>query len=141
MKRPAGVTIIAMLGFLLGAPLALADLLIAFRGRWLVISEFSFGRALGGAVLAVIAALLIDASVGLLLLQEWARVLTIVLNAIHLVLAALGLVEAFRYIHMTSFMATMFSHIAMLVIGIWIVVYLLSPGVKRAIGQKSPAVV
>ncbi|HVB87823.1 MAG TPA: hypothetical protein VNK23_14280 [Candidatus Dormibacteraeota bacterium] len=138
MRRPAGITIIAIVGLLLGALLALAELLIVFRGRWLVISEFSFGHALGGAVLAVIAALLIGTSIGLLLLEEWARILAIVLNAVHLVIAALGLFDALRNIHMPFFVGMMFRHIVMLVIGIWIIVYLISPRVKRAFGSTAP---
>jgi hypothetical protein len=138
MRRPAGITIIAIVGLLLGALLALAELLIVFRGRWLVIFEFSFGHALGGAVLAVIAALLIGTSIGLLLLEEWARILAIVLNAVHLVIAALGLFDALRNIHMPFFVGMMFRHIVMLVIGIWIIVYLISPRVKRAFGSTAP---
>lgn len=137
MERPAGVTIIAILGLLLGALLAVADLLIVFRGRWLVISEFSFGHVLGGAVLAVIAALLIVTCIGLLKLQEWARILTIVLNAAHLVVAALGLMDAFRHLHTPFFVGVMLRHIVMLAIGIWIIVYLIQPKVKQTF--RAPA--
>jgi hypothetical protein len=92
-----------------------------------------------GVVLLGLAALVIVTSIGLLKLQEWARILTIVLNAVHLVVAALGLLDAFRNIHIPFFVGVMLRHIVMLAIGIWIIVYLIQPKVKQAFAAKPSA--
>jgi hypothetical protein len=139
VQRPAGVTIIAVLGLILGALVLMAGLWVVFSGRWLVVSEMSFGTALGGVVLLGLAALVIITSVGLLNLQEWARVLAIVLNAVHLVVAALGLMESFRHIRIPFFFGMMLRHILMIAIGVWIIVYLIQPHVKQAFRRPTPA--
>ena len=146
MQRPAGVTIIAILGIIVGA-------LAAFEGFWFWIGSAMFsamahqplgmmmgmGGAFAGVVLIGIAAVVIVTSIGLLKLREWARVLAIVLNAIHLVVAGLGLLDAFRNIHMLFFVGMMLRHIVMLAIGIWIIVYLIQPKVKQAFRTSLPA--
>jgi hypothetical protein len=144
MKRPTGVTIVAVLGLVLAAVAVLESLVYlmhggAFSAPAKVFSSGHSGAGMIGLALLAGAVLVTAACIGLLKLREWSRVLAIALNAAHLVLAALGLFEAFRHIHMTSFRQTMLSHIVMLVIGIWIIVYLLSPGVRRAFGPRSSA--
>ncbi len=145
MQRPTGVTIIAVLGIIFGALVALAGLW-AWVGAALfsAVAERRFGMMIGmggafaGIVLLGLAALVIVTSVGLLNLQEWARVLAIVLNAVHLVVAALGLMEAFRHIHMLFFFGMMLRHIVMIAIGVWIIVYLIQPKVKQAFRGPAP---
>jgi hypothetical protein len=139
--RPAGVTIIAVLGIIFGALVALVGLLLLVRGSVAFVGDMSFygGRSVfGGVVLLGIAALVIVTSVGLLNLQEWARVLMIILNAVHLVVAGLGLMEAFRNIHIPFFFGMMLRHVVMIAIGVWIIVYLIQPHVKQAFRRPTP---
>jgi hypothetical protein len=142
VQRPAGVTIIAILGIILGAIVALLGLLLLVRGSVAFMGDMSFYGGSGvfaALVLLGIAALVIVTSVGLLNLQEWARVLAIVLNGVHLVVAALGLMEAFRHIHTLFFFGMMLRHIVMIAIGVWIIVYLIQPKVKAAFRGPAPA--
>ena len=140
MKRPAGVTIIAILGFIVGGLAVMEGLLVWLRGTAFFAPGVSLhtGGASAGVVLLGLAALVIVTCIGLLKLQEWARILTIVLNAVHLVVAALGLLDAFRNIHITFFVGVMLRHIVMLAIGVWIIVYLIQPKVKQAFVTKAP---
>lgn len=146
MQRPTGVTIIAVLGIIFGAAAALEGLWIWFgtalfstMARRPVGMMIGMTGAFAGIVLLGIAALVIVTSVGLLNLQEWARVLAIVLNAVHLVVAGLGLMEALRHIHMLFFFGMMLRHIVMIAIGVWIIVYLIQPHVKQAFRGPAPA--
>ncbi|MGA9885527.1 MAG: hypothetical protein WBQ34_17555 [Candidatus Acidiferrales bacterium] len=133
MRRPAGVTVIAVLGVL--ALLTVGEgLLLLIRGGAVFAPGMSFysGGAWAGIVLLGGAVLVIVTCVGLLKLQQWARVLAIVLNAVHLILAASGLLDALRNIHMAFFVGVLFRHVVMLAIGIWIIVYLIQAKVKQA---------
>ncbi|MGH9737585.1 MAG: hypothetical protein ACRD4X_03250 [Candidatus Acidiferrales bacterium] len=131
MQRPMGVTIIAILGVAFGALAILEGLWIAMAHRPLGMMT-GMGGAFAGIVLLGIAALVIVTSVGLLKLQEWSRVLAILLNAVHLVIAALGLLEAFRHVHALFFFGMMLRHIIMIIVGVWIIVYLIQPHVRQA---------
>lgn len=142
MQRPAGVTIIAILGFVVGALAAIVALLLLIRGNVSVMADMSFyggAAALSGVVLLGIAALVIATSVGLIMLQEWARILAIILNAVHLCAAALGLMEGLRNIHTLFFFGMMLRHVVMIVIGVWIIVYLIQPKVKQVFRTAAPA--
>jgi hypothetical protein len=141
MQRPAGVTIIAILGFVVGAVAAIEGLLIwVNRGSFFGAgTSFYFGGGFAGLVLLGGAALVIVTCIGLLKLQEWARILAIVLNAAHLVMAALGLMDAFRHLHTPFFVGVMLRHIVMLAIGIWIIVYLIQPRVRKAFRASASA--
>jgi hypothetical protein len=147
VERPAGVTIIAILGFIVGGLAAILGLWMLVGGALMsTMAHRHAGMMLGmtgtfaGVVLLGIAALVIVTSIGLLKLQEWARILTVVLNAVHLMIAALGLLDAFRNIHIPFFVGVMLRHIVMLAIGVWIIVYLIQPKVKHAFAAKpSPA--
>jgi hypothetical protein len=150
MQRPPGITIIAILGFILAA-VAIFEALLMLRQGMMAGNAASFygtmaghgmafygGAGGAGVVLLFGAALVIFTCVGLLNMREWARVLAIVLNAVHLVIAALGLLDAFRNLHMPFFVGMMLRHIVMLAIGACIIVYLLRPDVKRAFGSRTP---
>jgi hypothetical protein len=146
VERPAGVTIIAILGFIVGGLAAIWGLWTLVGGALMsAMAHRHAGMMMGmtgtfaGVVLLGLAALVIVTSIGLLKLQEWARILTIVLNAVHLVVAALGLLDAFRNIHIPFFVGVMLRHIVMLAIGIWIIVYLIQPKVKQAFAAKPSA--
>jgi uncharacterized spore protein YtfJ len=143
VQRPAGVTIIAILALIFGAAVALAGLLLLLRSRVDFVGDMSFyggAGAFAGIVLVAIAALVIVTSLGLLGLHEWARVLMIVLNAVHLVVATLGLLDAFRNIHTLFFFGVMLRHIVMIAIAVWIIVYLIQPRVKQAFRPAAPVV-
>lgn len=142
MQRPAGVTIVAILGFIVGALAALIGLVLLVRGSVDFVADmtsYHSAGALAAAVLLGIAALVIVISVGLLKLQEWARVLAIILDAVHLLVAALGLMEGFRNIHTPFFFGMVLRHVVMIVIGVWIIVYLIQPRVKQAFRAPSQA--
>jgi hypothetical protein len=143
MQRPTGVTIIAILGFVLSVVAGVEGLLILVQGGELFGPGMSFyyGGAFAGLVLLAGAALVIITCIGLLKLWEWARILAIVLNAAHLVVAALGLMDAFRHLHTPFFVGVMLRHIVMLAIGIWIIVYLIQPKVKQAFRPSAPVAI
>jgi hypothetical protein len=148
MQRPAGVTIIAILGFIVAGLAAIWGLGLLVGGTLMSsIAHRPAGMMLGmsgvfaGVVLLGVAALLIVTCIGLLKLQEWARILTIVLNAVHLVIAALGLLDAFRNIHIPFFVGVMLRHIVMLAVGVWIIVYLMQPKARQAFGAKASTAV
>jgi hypothetical protein len=145
VQRPVGVTIIAVLGIIFGGLVALAAFwtwvgaaLFSSMARRPLGMMIGMGGGFAGVVLLGIAAMLIVTSIGLLNLQEWARVLMIVLNAVHLVVAGLGLMEAFRHIHIPFFFGMMLQHIVMIAIGVWIIVYLIQPKVKQAFRGAAP---
>lgn len=137
MERPAGVTIIAILGLVLAALAVLeAAVILVRRGTFAVPASFAGGGIAGWGLLAG-AALVIVTCVGLLKLREWARLLAIGLNAAHLLVAALGLMDALRHLHRPFFVGVMLRHVVMLAIGVWIIAYLLKPKVKRAFAAKA----
>lgn len=145
MERPAGVTIIAILGFIVGVLAALAGLstlvggaLFSTMARRPAGMMLGMGGAFAGIVWLGIAALVIVTSIGLLKLQEWARIVAIVLNVVHAVIAALGLLEAFRHIRMVFFAGMAAWHAVLLAVGVWIIVYLVQPRVKKAF-RSSPS--
>ena len=91
-----------------------------------------FGGAVVGGVLVVLAILYIAMAMGLLKLQNWARVLLIILVGLSLLSAGGGLVFSFAHI----FPLLLFRHIVTVAIDIWIVVYLFKPHVKQAFGAN-----
>lgn len=141
MERPAGVTIIAVLGIIGGAVLAMIGLILCTGGalfsgmaqRPLGIM-IGAGSAVVGVILLGIAALYIVTAIGLLKLQAWARILAIVLTVGGLFLSVLGLFDAFRYPHMLFFFGVLVRHIVVIAIDVWILVYLFQPNVKQAFG-------
>jgi len=141
MERPAGVTIIAVLGIIGGAVLAVIGLILCTGGalfsgmaqRPLGIM-IGAGSAVVGVILLGIAALYIVTAIGLLKLQAWARILAIILTVGGLFLSVLGLFDAFRYPHMLFFFGVLVRHIVVIAIDVWILVYLFQPNVKQAFG-------
>ncbi len=144
MQRPAGVTIIAVLGIIAGAALALMGLALCMGGAMFsgmahrpLGMMIGMGGAVVGIVLLGIAALYIITSIGLLKLQEWARVLAIVLTAVGLLVSGLGLFDVFRHPHVMFFFGVFIRHVVMVAIDVWIIIYLLQPNVQRAFGATS----
>ncbi len=138
MERPAGVTILAVVAFILGGFSALGGLGMALGGA--VLSRMASGSglgmlaSLGGAVLGAIffgfAVIYIVDAVGLLKVANWARILTVVLVALHLLRSAFGLLRAAAHVHPIG----LFFSLIFVAVDVWILVYLFKPEVKQAFG-------
>jgi hypothetical protein len=144
MKRPTGVTIIAILGFFGAALLLVAGLAICMGGA--MVSRMAhtpmglmagMGGALVGVTLLAFAALGIATGVGLLKLQNWARILTIVVAGMTLLVAGLGLLDAMAHVHMIFFFGALMRRMITMAIGVWILIYLFQPDVKQAFGATA----
>jgi hypothetical protein len=137
MDRPTGVTILAVLSFLAGG-LLLIIALGALAGGAVIASVFaSLPASLVGAgaiILAVVcfvfAALYAANGVGLLKLQNWARLLTIVLIVLGLLSAVLGVFGTLA--HFRIFLLV--RQLIVAGIDLWILMYLYKPHVKQAFG-------
>jgi len=144
MERPAGVTVIAILG-LIGAGLAaLWGVLICLGGtmlshmaytRWGMVA--GIGAVTVGLVFLGLAALYAVTSVGLLKLQNWARLLAIVLTALTLLFALLGLGDAAIHLRMMFFFGMFVRRLIVIALDIWILVCLSQPQVKKAFGAAA----
>jgi hypothetical protein len=138
MERPLGVTILAVLGFIAAGMLVLAALVMFIGGAMVANMATRPGLAMiggvGGAVVAVIflglAVLYLVVALGFLKLQNWARVLTIVLCGLGLLFNGLGVVNGLM--HFRVFIVVWQA----IVVGIdlWVIIYLLKPHVKQAFG-------
>jgi hypothetical protein len=138
MERPAGVTILAVLGFIGAGMLVLAALGMLLGGAILANMATRPGLAMiggvGGVVVAVvflgIAALYLVVALGFLKLQNWARVLTIVLCGLGVLFNGLGVLNAL--IHFRVFIVVW--QVIVVGIDLWVMMYLLKPHVKQAFG-------
>ena len=142
MERPAGVTIIAVLGLILAGVLALWGVMICLGGtmlshmaytRWGMVA--GMGAVTVGAVLLGLAAAYAVASIGLLQLQNWARVLAILLTCVPLLFALLGLGDAAMHLRMMFFFGMFVRRVVVIAIDVWILVYLFQPQVRKAFGE------
>lgn len=142
MERPTGVTILAVLNFL-GALLCVLGALLFFLGLGLMgagakatgagtgPAAMLMGLgALGGVVFLVFAALAVVVGIGLLKLRNWARILTIVLTSLSLVLGLLGLVTTLLHFVLFTFV----FQLIFLGIYAWILWYMFQAHVKQAFG-------
>ena len=141
MKCPTGVTIIAILGFFGAALLLVVGLAICLGGA--MVSRMAhtpigmmagMGGALVGVTLLGFAALGIATAIGLLKLQNWARILTIVMAGMTLLVAALGMLDAMAHVHMIFFFGALMRRAVTMAIDVWILIYLFQPDVKQAFG-------
>jgi len=138
MERPTGVTILAILSFLAGG-LVLLFALGALLGGAMIASVFASLPAslvgVGAIIVAVVcflfAALYAANGVGLLKLQNWARVLTIVLIILGLLSAVLGVFGALA--HFRVFLLV--RQLIVAGIDVWILKYMNKPHVKQAFGS------
>ncbi|MGB2591703.1 MAG: hypothetical protein WBG02_00855 [Candidatus Acidiferrum sp.] len=141
MERPAGVTILAVIGFFLAGFLALAGVGALLGGAVLSHMASSGGLKMlagaGGAILGVIflgfAVLYLVDAIGLLKVANWARILTIILVGLSL------LHTVFRALRFGMFFhpAGLLFSVIIGAIDIWILVYLFKPEVKQAFGATS----
>jgi hypothetical protein len=141
MERPTGVTVIAILGLIGAGLLALLGVLICLGGtlfshmtyaRWGMVA--GIGAVTVGVVLLGLAALYAITSIGLLKLQNRARVLAVVLTSVTLMLALLGLGDAAMHLGMMFFFGMFVRRLIVIGIDVWILVYLFQPHVKKAFG-------
>jgi hypothetical protein len=88
----------------------------------------------GGVILAVvflcIAALYFVVALGFLKLQNWARVLTIVLCGLGVLFNGLGVLNALIHFHVVIVV----WQAIVVAIDVWVLLYLLKPHVKQAFG-------
>ena len=141
MDRPTGVTVIAILGLIGAALLALWGVLICLGGtmlsgmmysRWGMVA--GIGAVTVGLVFLGLAALYAVTSIGLLKMQNRARIVAIVLTCITLMLALLGLGDAARHMGMMFFFGMFVRRLVVIAIDVWILAYLFQPNVKKAFG-------
>jgi hypothetical protein len=136
MERPTGVTIISILGFIGAGCLIFAALGMFLAGAMLSNMAASPGigalAGFGGAVVAFIflgiAAVYLVSAIGLWKLQNWGRIMTIVVLIAGLVLYGLGFIRAMRHL----FIIRMFIEAIFIAIDLWIVVYLSKAHVRQA---------
>jgi hypothetical protein len=141
MNRPTGITVIAILGFCGAALLLLVGLFISLGGAMFsrmahtpIGMMAGMGGALVGVTLLVFAGLGIATGIGLLKLQNWARILTIVMAGMTLLVAALGLLDAMAHVHMIFFFGALMRRVITMAVDVWILIYLFQPDVKQAFG-------
>jgi hypothetical protein len=137
LNRPTGVTIIAVLSFLgafIMAIIAFAFLaggaLIASMGMALPASLVGIGAVVAACFFLALGILYVFNGIGLLKLQNWARILTIVLIGLGLLSAALGILSGlfhFRFL-------LLLREICVAAIDLSILSYLFKPHVKQAFG-------
>lgn len=139
MQRPTGITIIAVLAFLGAGFLLLLALLSLVGGA--LFSSLSSSRlgalaGIGAVVLAVFllicAAVDVVVGVGLWKLQNWARIITIVLIGIGLLGSVLSIFSPF-HVHV-FFVVFLIRRLVLAAIYAWILWYLFQPSVKQAFG-------
>ena len=139
MERPTGVTILAVLYFLGAAFLGICGLLFMVGGSMLSglaqsggpgSALFAAGGAVVGGFFLVLALLELALGIGFIKLQNWARVVAIVLTGIAVLFGALGMFSMLA--HVMVFALT--TRLITLAIQIWILVYLFKPHVKQAFG-------
>lgn len=141
MDRPVGVTVLAVLSIAFGIVIGLIGVLALLWGA--VISRGSVDSwglnkffAIGGAVIAVICfgvtAVYAVIGRGLLKLQNWARVVSIVFAALGLLSLPLGLINLHGQVHPLVGLRILAS----VAIDIWVLIYLFRPHVKQAFGAN-----
>lgn len=137
MDRPTGVIILAGLSFFAGALVLLVALGALVGGAFIASVFASLPTSLvgvGAIIVAIVcfffAALYGFNGLGLLRLQNWARILTIILIILSLLSALLGLFGALVHFRVLLFIRQL------IVIGIdlWILMYLNKSHVKQAFG-------
>ncbi len=142
MERPTGVTILAILNFLgagLYALLAVLFFLIGAGGAASgMASEMEGGAAafllgLGaavGVILLIFAAIGLAIGIGMWKLRNWARIVTIVLVGLSLLLGVIGLLGS-----LISFeLGSLIFQAIFVALYAWIIWYLFQPHVKDAFG-------
>ena len=138
MERPTGVMILAVLAFIAAAFLGIAGIVFIAGGAMLshVLASgpgagflLGLGSAVVGSIFLALGVIYLVIAVGLLKLQNWARVLTIIFIGLSLFSVAGGWSS---FVHFFPFLV--FRHLLTAAIDIWILLYLFKPHVKQAFG-------
>jgi hypothetical protein len=142
MQRPGGITFLAVLCFLgalvcvlaalvffLGFGLAGAGVKAAGAGTGGMAALMGLGAA-GGVLFLIFGAIDVVVGVGLWKLCNWARILTIILTALALLMAGIGLLTSL--LHFNLFVLVF----QLIFVGIYILIlwYMFQPHVKKAFG-------
>ena len=143
MERPTGVTILAVLYFIGTAILAICALFFFVLGGSMLSSVaqsggpwstiLAAGGAVVGALFLVFALLQLALGIGFIKLQNWARVVAIVLTGIAVLFGAIGMLSLLAHVMVFALV----TRVITLAIQIWILVYLFKPHVKQAFGATT----
>ena|SRR5271157_37363 len=146
MKRPIGVTIIAVLTFFGAAILAFGSFAFFFVGVMGMKGEDAgepvsaaiagMGVA-GGFALLVLAGLAVCLAIGVLKLREWARIVSIASIAVGFGCTVLSLF-AFRGYLMIPILPSIVWHLLVMATAVCMLAYLLRPRGKQAFGALTP---
>ncbi len=139
MKRPTGVTIIAVLTFFGAASLALGAFAFFFvavmgmtggdAGEPASVAIAGMGVA-GGFSLLVLAGVAACLAIGVLELREWARIVSIASIAVAIGCTILSLLAFRRYV-VIPVVPSIVCHLLVMATAVWILAYLLRPRVKQ----------
>jgi hypothetical protein len=141
MERPTGVTVIAVLGFI-GAFFLFFAAFGMFLGGAILSSLANrpglgmmagMGGAIVGVVFLVIGAAYLVLGIGLWKLQNWARIVTLILVGLGVIFNVMALLSTILHLHVFLF----FIQALFIAVDVWIVVYLLRPQVKQAFRATS----
>jgi len=140
VKRPTGVTIIAVLTFFGSAVLALGSVAFFFvavmgmtgrdAGDPVSVAIAGMGMA-GGFSLLVLAGVAVCLTIGVLELREWARIVSIASIALGIGCTILSLF-ALRGYAVIPAVPSVVCHLLVTTTAVWMLVYLLLPRVKLA---------
>jgi len=140
MERPTGVTVLAILAFVAAGCLVLTGFLLfaggAMMSRMAVRPGVGMMAGVGGVIFAVIclgvAALYLMVGLGFLKLQNWARILAIVMAALGLIVTGFAILGPLVHFHPIFLL----WRAAILGFDVWVLVYLFQPHVKKAFGYN-----
>lgn len=142
MKRPTGVTMLAVLTFFGAASLALGSIAFFFiavmgmtggdAGEPVSVAIAGMGVA-GGFLLLILAGVAACLTIGVLELCEWARI-----GSIASIAAGIGCtifsLFAFRGYLMIPVVPSIICHVLVMAMAVWMLAYLLHPRVKQVFG-------
>ena len=145
MKRPAGVTIIAILTFCAATILAVGSIAFfvvavmgvtgADSGDAVSVTIAGMGVA-GGFSLLVLAGIAVCLALGVLELREWARLVSIASIAVGMGCTILSL-TVFRGYVLVPAVPSLVCHSLVMAMAVWMLAYLLLPRVKDAFGTAT----
>jgi uncharacterized membrane protein (DUF2068 family) len=141
MQRPTGVTVLALLAFIGAGILVLGALGMFWGGAMMsgMMARPGSGvwMAGAGAMMGIMflgfAALELIVGLGLWKLQNWARIMAIVLAGLGLLGSVFSIFSPFAHMHF-FFFAFLIRRLIVAAIEVWILVYLFKPHVKQAFG-------
>lgn len=146
VKRPSGVTVVAILTFFGAAILAAGALSCFFIGVMgmttgdggepasAAIAGMGFA---GGFSLLVLASVAGCVAVNLLKLREWARIVSIAAMGAGIAFTIFSLFTVKTYLGVPVIPMTLF-HLLMVALAVWMLAYLLRPVVKQAFAPAAP---